>query len=291
MTPAPPCHVAKSLPGFNPPLSLTPGAGAGGTTLIELNTMQAGVEQPAQEPVPTDFRLLMIRLNEKYSVPGSRSAAPEAATASAATMRAVFGPRAPMLYAPIPPADAPCAQSMQFTAAAESTWFIVSDAVRHVPTFLNSHHAGSTALAVAMSITISVPTTPGRLAPSSNVPTSWLEPPLLLQAKLRFCTPPSVEQLSQVSPTPGPAAATLAVTARSKPHSRVIFFIATASETSERGCGGGAVFQSRGRDCVAREMGRGHVALPRDMTRHTQMFLLTGRRPRRTQPTCRHRTR
>src|SRR6185503_10241072 len=256
MTPAPPCHVAKSLPGFNPPLSLTPGAGAGGTTLIELNTMQAGVEQPAQEPVPTDFRLLMIRLNEKYSVPGSRSAAPEAATASAATMRAVFGPRAPMLYAPIPPAAAPDAQSTQLTAAALIVLFSVSDVERQVPTFLNAHHAGSVGSADARSITISVPTTPGRLSPSSNVPTRLLVPAFELHANARFARPPSPLQLLQRSPTPAAAAATLAVTARSRPHSRVIFFMTTASETSERGCGGGAVFQSRGRFVLLERWGR-----------------------------------
>src|SRR5262245_61161673 len=96
-----------------------------------------------------------------------------------------------------------------------------------------------------------------------------------LQAKFLFARPASPKQPDQRIFTPGPADAIVAVSARRSPHSRVTFFIATASETSGWGCGGGEAFQSRGYSrrrfpaTQEREMGSGHVALPRDMTRHT----------------------
>src|SRR5689334_12988316 len=105
--------------------------------------MQTGVVQPAHRPVPTVFALLMVTLYEKYSWPVKRSASADAGTAIAATMRAAFGPPRPMLYAPIPPADWPEAQSTQFTAVPGGTKFIASDAWRQVPAFLKPHHAGS----------------------------------------------------------------------------------------------------------------------------------------------------
>jgi hypothetical protein len=82
---------------------LTLFARTGVVMLTELNTRQAGTWQPTHEPVPTDFRLLMVSVNEKYSVPPSRSWSASGATALAAMTRAVFGPRWPMLYAPIRP--------------------------------------------------------------------------------------------------------------------------------------------------------------------------------------------
>src|SRR6516162_7465674 len=129
MTPAPPCHVQKSASvPFDGPESLMLFCRIGVVRLMELNTMQTGVEQPVQEPVaPTVLMLLTTRLNEKYSWPPDRSWRAVDGTAMAATTRAVFGPRAPMLYAPMPPADCACAQSAQFTAAALYVKFMASD--------------------------------------------------------------------------------------------------------------------------------------------------------------------
>src|SRR5689334_17916539 len=98
MTPAPPCHVAKSASvPFDGPVSLTLFARTGVVRLTELNTMQTGMRQPEQEPVPTVFVLLIVIVNEKYSVPPDRFWSEAGSTALAATMRAVLGPRAPML--------------------------------------------------------------------------------------------------------------------------------------------------------------------------------------------------
>src|SRR5262245_44680966 len=96
-TPAPPCHVAKSASvPFDGPESLMLLARIGVVMLSELNTMQTGVEQPAQLPVPTDFRLLIVNVNAKYSWPPARSWRPAGGTAVAATMRVVFGARCRM---------------------------------------------------------------------------------------------------------------------------------------------------------------------------------------------------
>src|SRR5262245_12252615 len=105
----------------------------------------------------------------------------------AAMTRAVFGPRWPMLYAPIPPAPRPPLQSAQLTAVPGGAVPMASEPVRQVPAFLNAHHAGSVALAEARSITISSPDVWSRpAAPSSNVPTRVLAPALEAQAKFRL---------------------------------------------------------------------------------------------------------
>src|SRR5215472_13669399 len=111
-TPRPPCHVTKSLsPPYAGPVSFMLSASVGVVTLIEANTMQTGMEQPAQDPRPTVLVLLIVKLNEKYSWLAFRSWSAFGGTAMAATRRAVFGPRWPTLYAPTSPAEFPCAQS------------------------------------------------------------------------------------------------------------------------------------------------------------------------------------
>src|SRR5262245_37971924 len=103
VTPAPPCMVTKllSVP-FAGPLVVRSFAGEDVVFLIELNTMQTGVWQPAQARAPTVFELLMPMLQEKYSVPPNRSERPDSWTAIAILMRAVFGPASPSWYAPRP---------------------------------------------------------------------------------------------------------------------------------------------------------------------------------------------
>src|SRR5262245_62057391 len=131
-------------------------------------------------------------------------------------MRAVFGPRSPMLYAPMPPTAAPSAQSAQFTAVAEMTVFMVSEPWRQVPAFLKPHHAGSDAPAEARSTTISCPEDWRMSAPSWNEPTSRLFAAVFeLQAKFLLIAPASPAQAFQRRLTPGAAAATPAVRARS----------------------------------------------------------------------------
>src|SRR5689334_7470496 len=108
---------------------------------------------------------------------------------------------------------------------------MVSADERHVPAFLKAHQAGSGVLCEARSMTTSLPEvcrSPAAFV--SNVPMSVFVPLFELQANVRLIAPPSVKQLVQRSPTPA-AAATVALTARRSAHSRVTFFIATASET------------------------------------------------------------
>src|SRR5213078_510587 len=98
---------------------------------------------------------------------------------------------------------------------------------------------GSAAPAAPMSTTISVPETVARSAPSSNVPTSAFEPLFELQANARLITPPSPIHALHRRPTPCAAAATDAVRARSRPHSRVTLFIVCLRDLfTERGLGG-----------------------------------------------------
>ena len=64
----PPCHVQKSLsvPLLGPE-SVRLFAGTSVVSLMELNTMQTPVWQPAQAGVPTVFVFLMVRLYANYS--------------------------------------------------------------------------------------------------------------------------------------------------------------------------------------------------------------------------------
>src|SRR5690349_19774987 len=95
-----------------------------------------------------------------------------------------------------------------------------------------------------MSITISSPDVWARpAAPSTNVPTSALEPEFEVQAKFLFSVPPSLRHSVHRMPTPA-AAATVADIARSRPHSRVTLFIVCLRDLfTERGLGG--VLQAR----------------------------------------------
>src|SRR5262249_44443742 len=149
-----PCHVTMLLPLlFAVPMN-TLFADTGVVMLIELNTMHMGWSQPAHATGPTVFALLTVRLHEKYSVPAVRFWSPDTGTASAILMRRCCATSAPSmlpsseLYAPMPPADWPCAQSMQFTSAGLMSTLKPSDVVRHVPGSRNSHHAGSVGCAV-----------------------------------------------------------------------------------------------------------------------------------------------
>src|ERR1041385_1776709 len=236
MTPAPPCHVQKSASvPFDGPVSRTLFASTGVVMLSELNTMQTAVWQPVQPPF-TVFRLLIASVNAKYSCPPPRSWSPDGGRARAGTTRAVFGPRAPMMYAPRPAPARPPPQSAQLAAFAVGAAPIASDPVRHVPAFLNCHQAGSVAEADPRSTTISSPDTCARpAAPSWNVPTSTLLPVFTLQAKFRFSVPPSPIHSVHRMPTPA-ADATVAVIARSRPHSRVTLFIVCLRDLfTERG--------------------------------------------------------
>src|ERR1041385_5563328 len=108
-------------------------------TRIEFRTQQPPVRQPAHEPVPTEARLLMSRLNAKYSVPAVRSTGAVDGTAIARTIRPCAGSIAGGKGQPeggvvvwIPPAIAPvpvpCAQSTQYSAAAGTVKSAVSAA-------------------------------------------------------------------------------------------------------------------------------------------------------------------
>src|SRR5262245_16321366 len=126
----------------------------------------------------------------------------------------------------MPPTAAPSAQSWQFAAEAEMTVFMVSEPWRHVPAFLKAHHAGSDAPDEARSITISCPDDCRMSWPSSNEPTSRLLAAVFeLQAKVLLIAPASPAQADQRRLTPGAAAATPTVRARSRPHSSVTLFI------------------------------------------------------------------
>src|SRR5712671_318276 len=120
---------------------------------------------------------------------------------------------------------------MQLTARASPAFLsIPNEFVRQVPAFLNVHHAGSVGVPDARSTTISRPDACAPVAaeisvPSSNEPTSVFVPVFLLQAKALLSVPPSPRHRSHFRFTPGPADATVAVIARSMPHSRVAFFI------------------------------------------------------------------
>src|SRR5580765_3308125 len=84
------CQVAKLLPANVPAprcwLVVVPA-----TILMSFSTMQAGVEQPAHEPVPTAFMLLMRTLNPRYSEVLTRSAAFASDTAKPRTSRRCAG--------------------------------------------------------------------------------------------------------------------------------------------------------------------------------------------------------
>src|SRR5215472_5552317 len=198
----------------------------------------------------------------------------------------------------MPAVARPPLQSAQLRAVAGGAEPIANDPVRHVPAFLNPHHAGSGLLAEARSMTISSPDVELRSASNWNVPTRVLVPRFELHANVLLIKPASLRQFVQRSPTPD-AAATDALRARRIPHNRVTFFICYCLRNFWMwGSGGVPGFQSRGRvgaegaslRCIEERVWcRGHVALPRDMTRHTislRASLLrtsvTGRRPRRS---------
>src|SRR5262245_43236279 len=88
---APPCHVAKSVPGPVPPEILRSPSPVGWATRTELKTMHTGTWQPAQGPAPTVFAWSICRLNMKYSVPGTRCCRCDGDTASAILIRAELG--------------------------------------------------------------------------------------------------------------------------------------------------------------------------------------------------------
>src|SRR5262245_7978736 len=127
----------------------------------------------------------------------------------------------------------PTAQSKQ---EAPSYAAIESASGRQVPRFLNSHHSGRIGPATAMSTTGSTPDTFSRSWPSSNVAFSWLVPAFVLQAKLRLMVPASPRQLVHRIFSPSAAEATVAVSARSMPQSRIAFFILFSWDA--RGWGG-----------------------------------------------------
>src|SRR5262249_11113020 len=201
--------------------------------------MQAGEEQPAHPVAPTVFRVLMPLEIAKYSRPADRSWPEPAGTAETSRMREVFGPRTPSWYAAMAGVARPPAQSLQLRAVAGGDApGGRSDAERQEPAFLNCHHGGSGEAAVAMAVTSSRPGAPGRLAPSSKLVTSVFVPLFVLQAKLVFVRPASPKQFSHFRLTPGAADAMDAVSARSKPHSRVTFFIFLPPDLfTERGLG------------------------------------------------------
>src|SRR5260221_6531411 len=81
---------------------------------FEFRTQQPPVRQPAQEPAPTEARLLTVRLNAKYSVPAVRSTGAVEGTAMASTSRPCAGSFAGAIDQPdggvfvcTPPAMAP----------------------------------------------------------------------------------------------------------------------------------------------------------------------------------------
>src|SRR5262245_54327661 len=106
----PPCHVAifDWLPSVGPVSNTSFSVPMRGLlTSNEENTMETGVEQPSQLSVPTVFALSMVRLNEKYSTPRTRSCRLGGDTAYAASIRAEFGPLMPTVYALMSPTPWP----------------------------------------------------------------------------------------------------------------------------------------------------------------------------------------
>src|SRR5262245_42568448 len=202
----------------------------------------------------------MFRLNEKYSWPALSSCSPSGGTADAATRRAVFGPLMPMTYAPIPPAVSPAPHSGQSGAEAICTRLKPIAPWRHVPPFLNAHHAGSVAPAEASSRTISFPDTLARSTPSLKLPTRTSVPVLTSHANDLFWTPPSRRHEFQRRPSPWADGAAWACEARAS---------SAASSTSVRplriGVSPSVVERlhraPRALDRKRREAGRG--ALPR----------------------------
>src|SRR5262245_21251884 len=179
-------------------------AATGVVMLIELNTMHMGLSQPAHEPAPVVFRLFTVMLHEKYSVFATRSASAVAGTAIASFRRRCDSVSArsmlpiSLLYAPMPPADCPAAQSTHTTSVGFCSTFEPSEFCRHVPMSRNSHHAGSTGSAVSTSSTSSLPETVVRSVFSMNDVTSTLVPVLSVQAEVRLLVPvPSPWQLDQ----------------------------------------------------------------------------------------------
>src|SRR5262245_54285159 len=128
----------------------------------------------------------------------------------------------------------PPPQSAQLIALTEGAALMPSEPVRHVPAFLNSHHAGSAGLAVARSITTSSPVVVARSAPSSKLAMSTFVPVLLAHAKVLAATPASPKHSFQRRLTPAAADATVAEPARSRMHSVVVSFFMSGSSRRER---------------------------------------------------------
>src|SRR5262245_10250139 len=86
---------------------------------------------------------------------------------------------------------------MHCAAASGGNARTLSEAWRQLPGFLNIHHEGTVGVANWICTEKSTLTTPCTAANGTNEPTIDCEPVLVSQAKLRFCAPPSPQQLSQ----------------------------------------------------------------------------------------------
>src|SRR5262245_42790794 len=103
----------------------------------------------------------------------------------------------------MPPNDWPLAQSEQATAVGATTVFMESEAWRHVPAFLNAHHAGSVAADATRTMPISWPVAWSTSVLSWNEHTSTSLPLFVSHANALFSRPPSPRQWSQRILTPG----------------------------------------------------------------------------------------